>query len=44
MIFWIFLWKVVFLLGLTIFILMFVYVAYKGFFEIIELLKQKDVD
>ena len=42
--FWILLWKMVFLLGLTIFILMFIYVAYKGFFEIRELLKQKDTN
>ena len=41
--FWILLWKCVFIIGLAAFILMFVFVAYKGFFEISDLLR-KDKD
>tara|TARA_Y100001970_G_C14187851_1_gene833611 strand:- start:537 stop:674 length:138 start_codon:yes stop_codon:yes gene_type:complete len=37
--FWIILWKIVFLIGLFAFILMFVFVAYKGALEIRDLLK-----
>ena len=40
--FWILLWKIVFIAGLVSFILMFIFIAYKGFFEIIELLKKSD--
>ena len=39
--FWIILWKIVFLMGISLFILMFVFVSYKGFFEIRNLLKDK---
>ena len=39
--FWILLWKIVFFAGISSFIVMFIFVVYKGFFEIIELLKNK---
>ena len=39
--FWILLWQIVFFGGLIAFILMFMFVSYKGFFEIKELLKNK---
>ena len=39
--FWILLWKIVFSSGISLFILMFVFVSYKGFFEIVDLLKNK---
>ena len=38
--FWIFLWQIVFFAGISSFILMFVFVAYKGLFEILDLLRQ----
>ena len=38
--FWILLWKIVFFTGISVFILMFIFVAYKGFFEILDLLRQ----
>ena len=41
--FWILLWKYVFIIGVAAFILMFIFVAYKGFFEILDLLR-KDKD
>jgi len=40
--FWIIVWKIVFLLGLFAFILMFVFVAYKGAVEIKDLLSNAD--
>ena len=40
--FWIILWKIVFILGLSAFILMFVFVVYKGAVEIKELLNGTD--
>ena len=42
MTFWITLWKIVFLLGLFAFILMFVFVTYKGALEIKQLLSNTD--
>ena len=44
MIFWPTLWKIIFFEGLTLFILLFIFVSYKGFFEIKELLKKNKVD
>ncbi len=41
--FWMLLWKIVFLGGVVLFMLMFIFVAYRGFFEILDLLK-KDKD
>ena len=41
--FWILLWECVFIIGVAAFILMFVFVAYKGLFEILDLLR-KDKD
>ena len=38
---WILLWKTVFIFGVIAFIIMFVFVTYKGFFEIVDLLKNK---
>lgn len=40
--FWIIIWKIVFLLGLFAFILMFVFVTYKGALEIKQLLRTTD--
>ena len=40
---WILLWKTVFIFGVIAFIIMFIFVTCKGFYEIIELLK-KDKD
>ena len=39
--FWILLWKLVFLVGIVLFFLMFIVITYKGFFEIIALLKDE---
>ena len=43
MIFWPLFWKILLIAGIILFIIMFVFVTYKGFYEIIELLK-KDKD
>ena len=40
--FWILLWKCVFIIGVAAFILMFVFVVYKGAVEIKELLNGTD--
>ena len=40
MILWSTLWKIIFFEGLALFELLFIFVSYKGFFEIKELLKK----
>ena len=40
--FWILLWKLVFFVGIALFILMFIFITYKGFFEIKDLLRKKN--
>ena len=39
--FWILLWKLVFFVGIALFILMFIFITYKGFFENIRPIKSQ---